>query len=164
MTERYKEIRFLFLPTPSKCILQNVPSSDFLPNRDEGSPERKCDKEGARTTLNKAVPCFRRQQPFNTPKLYMPWLQLAVRAINQWLVGIIQDGRRSSNIVVDTVRDRLLAHLVSVSRMHIIQGGMVESGRGHSGIKINQSDKRRDSKKENQKVAEFRYAISSIRR
>ena len=85
----------------------------------------------------------------------MPWLQLAVRAINQWLVGIIQDGRRSSDIVVDTVRDRLLAHLVPVSRMHIIQGGMVESGRGHSGIEINQSDMRWGLKKENKIVAEM---------
>ena len=67
ITERCKEIRFLFLSAPSKCILQNIPSDDLLPNRDEGLPEGKCDKEGARTTLNKAVTCSRRQQPFNTP-------------------------------------------------------------------------------------------------
>ena len=76
----------------------------------------------------------------------MPWLQLAVCAIEQGFVGIVRARRRSSDLVVDTVRDWRFVHtmvlvlLVIVDQTHMGHGGLFKAGGGHGGAEVSQTD------------------------
>lgn len=79
----------------------------------------------------------------------MPWLQLAVCAIEQGFVGIVRARRRSSDLVVDTVRDWRFFHtmvlvlLVIVDQRHMGHGGVFKAGGGHGGVnrvEVSQTD------------------------
>ena len=76
----------------------------------------------------------------------MPWLQLAVCAVEQGFVGIVRGEGGSSDLIVDIVGDGRLVHrmslilLIMVDRNYTWHGRVVEASGGHGGVEVNHSN------------------------